>query len=29
MSDGVCVASLHAPNQVKISGFEAADESVI
>ncbi|MBX9432384.1 hypothetical protein KY487_24425 [Ralstonia pseudosolanacearum] len=28
MSDGVCVASLHAPNQVKISGFEAADESV-
>ncbi|MFV8604020.1 hypothetical protein ACNRDG_06830 [Ralstonia pseudosolanacearum] len=28
MSDEAWAASLHAPNQIKISGFEAADESV-
>nr|CUV58174.1 conserved protein of unknown function [Ralstonia solanacearum] len=28
MSDEAWAASLHAPNKIKISGFEAADESV-
>ncbi|MDO3509915.1 hypothetical protein [Ralstonia pseudosolanacearum] len=28
MSNEVCVASLHEPDQVKTSGFEAVDESV-